>query len=645
MSDPVSSPISAVSSPAFSMRDVCHVSLLVLVTFLLYSNTLTVPWYYDDITSIIEQPYLHGFDQVIRLLLSFRGVAKLTFVLNNSLGGLYLPGFHLVNIAVHAGSVIVFYLILKRVFRGFQVYPFLGALLFAVHPVQTQAVTYIVQRMTSLSGFFFLLSLYLYIRFREKCHSEPGTFGMISMAFWAAAFLTGALALFSKENAVVLPVALYLFDWFFLDGRSEKWTRLLMRTFPFAIIPCLFAGFFFLVPLYKGAGVDSLTKTATTIVSSRDLTPWTYFITQFSVIWTYIRILIAPYGITLDYCYPVVKTLLMLRSIVAGVGLAGLLGFAFRVRHSAPRISFGIAWFFLTLSVESSFIPLDPLFIHRLYLPVAGFVIVLMDVLILLPWRRVVLALFCIVISIYSVVTWQRNALWNDPVAFYEDNLRKAPHSERVRNLLAEQYLHKGRDEDSKRMLIEAIRINPAYGSSIVALSNMYINEGRKGEAFELLENGLRINPNDHELHNSLGSLYSMIGRNGMAEYHLRRAIALKPQYGRAYCNLGVHYTGLGRWKEAESQYRMALNVTPNDPMIHYNLGVALLGSGQHDAARYEFNQALKFDPKDKNLIYNLTLAWIRLGDQQAANGLLVRLRGISREMADKLESEMKSKK
>ncbi len=629
-------------APVSLLRDYGRMAILVAVTFLLYSNTLTVPWYYDDFVNIIDQPYLRGMDQLISLLFSSRGVAKLSFAMNYILGGLSLPGFHLVNICIHAGTVVLFYLILKRVFRESPVISFLGALLFAVHPVQTQAVTYIVQRMTSLSGFFFLLSLYCYIRYRESCSPGPNPPGMPSISFWALTFLSGALALYSKENSVVLPVAICLFDFYFLGGISDGWRRLLLRACPFAIVPCLFAVNFFLAPLIKGPGIDSLTNTATTIVSSHGLTPWTYFVTQWGVIWTYLRILLVPYDITLDYSYQVVNSLTDLRNTVAGAGLAGLLLLAFRLRKTAPRLSFGIALFFLALAVESSFIPLDPLFVHRLYIPTAGFVIVVMDLLIRLPRRGMVLAFFCVVTAAYAIVAWQRNSLWNDPAAFYEDNLSKAPHSERVRNLLAEQYMLQGRDGDAKRLLIEAIRINPSFGSSIVSLSNIYINEGRKAEAFELLDNGVRTNPNDHEIHNILGSLYGMVGRNGMAEYHLRRAIALKPQYGRAYCSMGVLYAGLGKWKEAESQYRVALTMSPNDPLTHYNLGVALLSNGQNAEARQAFNQTLKLDPKNRYVLYNLALVLDRLGDRQSARELHSRLRGISREMADKLASEIK---
>jgi tetratricopeptide (TPR) repeat protein len=628
-----------------SLRDLQYVAGLVTVIVLLYVRTFNVPWYYDDIMNIVERPYFNDFDQIMRLIFSSRGVSKLSFALNYAVGGLYLPGFHLVNILIHAATASLLYFILKRLFRDSKLFPFLGALLFAVHPVQTHAVTYIVQRMTSLSGLFFLLSIYMYILYRETGISDNNIIGARRNFFWVTAFLSGVLAVFSKEIAVVLPIALCLFDLYFFRSFSKGWRKWLLPTLPFFIVSCLVTFFLFLAPLLKGAGIDAITSTAVTIVSSKNLTPYTYFVTQLEVIWRYIRIIILPYGLTLDYCYPVVSNFFSLHSIISGVGLAGLLLLSWRLRSSNPRISFGISWFFLTLAVESSFIPLDPLFIHRLYLPIVGIIIIALDLLSRFSKRRYVMFFIYFIIFIYAAVTWQRNSLWLDPVAFYEDNLSKAPHSERVRNLLAEQYTFNGREDDAKRLLLEAIRINPGFGSSIVGLSNIYLNEGRRGEAFELLENGLRYNQSDHEIHNSLGSLYSMIGRKGMAEYHLQKAIDIKPDYGKAFCNMGSHYTGLGMWKEAEKQYRIALNLSPNDPMIHYNLGLALLNNGQHESARDEFDQVLKLDPKDKNLIYNLALVWIRLDNRQATEKLLSKLIVVDKQMADKLSSEMKRRK
>ncbi len=619
-------------------RDFLITIVLIAVVFLLYSNTLNAPWYFDDEINIFELQYPKNVYQTISMLFSQRGFAKLSFAMNYTLHGLYLPGFHLVNIFIHSGTAVVLYFVLKRVFRESVIYPFLCALFFAVHPVQTHAVTYIVQRMASLSGFLFLLALYSYIRFNELRSLDSSTW---SIRYWFVAFIAGFLAIISKENTVVLPVVMYVFDRYFINGRTEGWQRPLLRALPFAIIPCIYAVFLLLAPLYRGVDIVSLTSPDTTSISSRNLNPVSYFVTQFGVIWTYLRILLVPSGIALDYSYPIVNKLITLRNVMAGTGLAVLIVVAFRLRHNAPRISFGIVWFFLTLSVESSFIPLDPLFIHRLYLPVIGFVIAFMDILVRLPWRIPALAFFTSIICIFSVFAWQRNVLWCHPVAFYEDNLRITPENERVKVILAEEYTQKGRHEDAKRLLLESIRINPSFAPAIVGLSNSYADEGRLDESVALLENGVSQYSNNHYMHNNLGRLYGMTGRHEKAEYHLKKAIALKPLYGRAYCNLGVYYLGLGRIADAEKQFKKALEVSPNYPIIHYNLGFMMLSLGRNTEAHHEFSQALKLRPKELDVIYNLALSFSRLGDQQSANKLLVRLGEINQKMAEKLTSDM----
>jgi Flp pilus assembly protein TadD len=446
----------------------------------------------------------------------------------------------------------------------------------------------------------------------------------------------------SKENAVVLPVALLLYDWYFLDGRSKGVRKLLTRTLPFFVIPVFFAGYYLFYPMLNGIGVTTLATTEP-IMSLRNLTPLTYFVTEFSVVWTYIRIFFAPYGITLDFCYPVVGKVLTLRTIAAASGLAGLVVLAWRLRQKCPRISFGIFWFFLTLSVESSFIPLDPLFIHRLYLPMIGIVIVVLDILDRIPWRRGVLAALCAVICVYGVITWQRNMLWRDPVAFYEDNLRKAPQSERVRVVLSEAYQKQGRNKDARRMLLEAMEINRTYSQAIDALARLDIIEGNDSEALILLEQGVQANPQSKELHTVMGALYSKLGRYAEAELSLQRAIALDPLFGRAHSNLGVLYARQERLSDAVNEYRLALKVLPDDPwVIRYNLGINLIKLGRLSEARIELKKPLLAESIDATAVYNLARMWLQIGERQEANFTLARLRQINANLAEKLAYEMR---
>lgn len=584
----------------------CEFGVLVALataTFLLYGNTFSVPWYFDDVNGILEWPGLHNLRLAFFNLLSSRGVAKFSFALNYYLGGIDPAGYHLVNTLVHAGSALFLYPILKRIFRGSSLAPILGTLLFAVHPLQTQAVTYVVQRSTCLAGFFFLLALYLYIKSREEEHQSS----MLALGYMASAVIAGAMALFTKENSVVLPVVIFLFDRYFMGNHPGGLRQSLRRALPFAVVPILFTAFIYGMTLVSSKGLITLTGTDSTMVSLRHLTPLAYFVTQFCVIWTYMRLILAPYGLALDHAYPVAQKLFTLSHTVAGTGLLGLLCLAWGLRERAPRISFGIAWFFLTLAVESSFIPLDPLFEHRLYLPLIGFVIVILDLWGRLPGRKGALMLMVGVIVAFAVLTWQRNALWNDPVAFQEDNLHQAPNSERVRLALSQAYVGRQRYDEAVKILLEAIDLNPQYA----------------------------------DLYNNLGSLYDIKGERDKAEEYLQRAIEINPRFGKAYCNRGVLYAGEGRWVEAEADYRTALQFSPDAPKTHYNLGVALFNLNRLVEARAEFDKTYTLAPDDGEAIYNLAVTSLKLGDHNSGPLLLPRLRVINRELADALARQL----
>lgn len=598
-----SEPAGSLFRGAYSAREFGVLVAVAAATFSLYGNSFSVPWYFDDVNCIIEWPGLQDLRQAFLNLLSSRGVAYFSFALNYYLGGIDPAGYHLLNVSVHAGSAVILYLILKRGFRDSFLAPVLGALMFAAHPLQTQAVTYVVQRMTSLAGFFFLLALYLFIRSREEGHQASAR----AFGYKVGALAAGALAIFTKENSVVLPAAVFLLDRYFLERYPDGLRGTLRRSLPFVVVPVLFTLFIYGKPLVSGRGLLAITGTDTTQVSLRHLTPLTYFVTQFGVIWTYLRLLVAPYGLALEHAYPVAQKLFTLAHAVAGGGLAALLALSWSLRRRAPRISFGIAWFFLTLAVESSFIPLDPLFEHRLYLPLIGFVIVILDLWARLPWQKGAMVSLGVVIVVYAVLTWQRNALWSDPVAFQEDNLRQAPHSERVH----------------------------------LALSQAYVGQGRYDDAVVILLKAIAINPRNADLHNNLGSLYDMRGEPKKAEEELQRAIAINPRFGKAYCNRGVLYAGEGRWAEAEADYRTALGFAPKATKTHYNLGVALFNMQRLAEARAEFDQAYKLAPDSGDAIYNLAVTSLQLGDHQSARLLLPRLGEINRELADALARQL----
>jgi protein O-mannosyl-transferase len=614
---------------------------IVLLGILVYSNTLQVPWYFDDTSNIVENGVIRDLGKAWRYLLSSgRGLAQLTFALNYRIGDLDVTGYHLVNLVFHLTTSCVVLLILRRIFPTSSRLPLLGALLFLVHPLQTQAVTYVVQRMTSLSGLFFFLALYLFIRAREALATAGRIFSARHLFFYLAALGCGALAVLVKENAAILPLALLLFDRYFLPAEDESKKRRLCYILPFIIVPLGLAVQEILFPLLHGTSLGALGKTLD-LASQRHVTVLNYLVTELSVVWTYLRLLFLPYGQALDYGYPVAEHLLTGKNILAFLGVAGLLGTAFSCRRKAPLISFGIFWFLLALSVESTFIPLDPLFEHRLYVPLFGFVLVVIGLLrLLLPPNRVEFVLL-IMILLLAVTAWRRNALWNDPIAFHEDNLRQVPWSERVRVSLAKAYMVAGRNDDAQIRLEEALQINPGYDYIYLNLGLIQIDKGQFDRAMATLQKGVQINPERTEFYDFIGFLYYKLGQPELAIRSLRHAIEIGPLYPNAYLNLGTVYTTVGDLSAALECFQKAIALSHESVMGHYNLGVVYLQLNRRREAQQEFLLVTQKTPDDAEALYNLAMTSLKLGEPQPARAALSRLQQLNSAAAAELRKQL----
>ncbi|PKN12854.1 MAG: hypothetical protein CVU69_05685 [Deltaproteobacteria bacterium HGW-Deltaproteobacteria-4] len=620
-------------------------NLLALVCILvfgaiLYGHTLNAPWYLDDERAILENTTIHHLDQALVDLLSMRGLANLTFALNYRFGGTEVSGYHLVNIAIHLLSSCLVFFILKRVFTGRPLLVLGGALLFVAHPLQTQAVTYIVQRMTSLAALFFFLALFLYIRARETQESATGTAPTRSWLFYGGALFCGALAVYTKQNAAVLPLALILFDRYFLpQGDKKPWARLLLYVVPFFLVPFWLGVQSLLMPMLSPEGLGNIGGLPD-LIHLRHNSPLNYLVTQFTVIWIYLRLLIFPYGLTLDYDLPIVANLWHWPGMVGLLGIVGLLTAATLLRKRQPVLSAGIFWFFLTLAIESSIIPLDPVFEHRLYLPMFGFVLVVMGCLALLP-RRFTIPAVVLITGVVAVLTWQRNALWNDPVAFLEDNLRSAPRSERVRLDLGNLYLKAKRVDEAQRVYEEALAINPGYVLIHINLARAYVAQKEYQKAAAILEEGIRRDPSHFKLYNNLGVVYNMLGNFPSAVATLQRATHIESGNATVYFNLGIAYDRLGRLDEAIANFRRSTALGNSDPATHFNLGLALHKKGERQSALQEFLVASRLNPSHAGSLFNAGMVYIELGNQMAARDVAAQLQTLNPGMARQLESRI----
>ena len=546
--------------PPFIRRHLLPIVLILLAGGGVYANTLHVPFIMDDhaITSIGTRPLLdtilHG---------TARRVADLTFAVNYRLHGTDTPGYHIVNLAIHLAAALALYLLSVSALAalrgesepapesGFtaRFIPAAAALLFALHPLQTQAVTYIIQRYTSLATLFYLLAALLFVRARLLHDRGAPPFCRLLPA--AGCLLAGLLALGSKQIAATLPLMLIVLEIALFRGRL-----LGHRLVPFCAAG---AGIVILVLLVTRGG--SLQDTAYDLhhaTSEDNNTPrLAYFLTQTRVMVLYLRLLLIPRGQSVFHdiglstsLTPEVLPALALHVILIGTAILLLR----RADRAVPRLAaLGICWFYVALLVEASFFPItDLIFEHRAYLPSAGIFLSVSAVTAGLVRNRsaalILLAIACLVLGSLTVA---RNRTWNDRLTLWQDTVAKAPGSYLAWGNLAGVHLERNRPDLAIRAYVRAIELNPGLNYNIqsllgVSLQRMGLFEGRF--AAPTTDSTSRPAGPDYgnmprmgaTLFNNLGLAYEYLGNPVKAREAYRSAIWADPGYDLAWFNMGL---------------------------------------------------------------------------------------------------------
>lgn len=558
---------------------------LVAFTFIIYSNVLHGPFIFDDGMYISKNPQIKD----ISLLWppSPRYLTFLSFALNYAAGGLDTFGYHLFNVAVHmANSVLVFALALMLFRtgvvkdRGLEEYALPGAIiasfLFAAHPVQTQAVSYITQRFASLTALFYLLSLASYLKWRTS--SAGGRF-----FFYGIALLSAIAAQFTKETGFTLPAVIVLTEFAFFrpaGGLGKRLTALAPFLLTMAIIPALMFG-----PELFASDASGLSDT-TRKLQLRDLemiSSHDYMATQFRVMATYFRLLVLPVGQNIDYEYPLFTSfftpeVLFSALFVIFIFLSGVF-LMVRGRGGSGHsliAGYGIIFFFMAISIESSIIPiLDVIYEHRLYLPNAGAALFVSAMLIGLfetAKRRFGLKASALTFSVAAAIilalplaaaTWSRNNLWSDDILFWRDAAAKSPAKARVRNNLGNVLYKKGFTSEGMAEFRKAAELEPAFADARYNLGNAYKDLGLMEEAISEFEAAVNYQPGKMNARNNLGLSYYVTGRYEDSAEEFKTILKTNPDDYRARNNLGLAYSKMGRTEEAAAEFRAALSINP----------------------------------------------------------------------------------
>ncbi|HET6515671.1 MAG TPA: tetratricopeptide repeat protein [Thermodesulfovibrionales bacterium] len=628
-----------------------HLFLIVILGFIAYSNSLHSPFVFDDEPSILENPVIKDMNNFFLNTTGYeynprRFIGYLTIAMNYAFGGLDVTGYHVFNLAVHIANALLVYALIVLTFRtpymrnsslsqSWRPIAFFSAALFAVHPVQTEAVTFIVQRFTSLATMFYLMSLCLYVKWRLMGNSEKPSGG--KALFWY--FLSLAAVVFAmktKENAFTLPVMVVLYEVFFFRlPMRERLPFLAPIVATLLIIPQS------MLNVGKPLG-EVLSDVSEATKIQTDVTRWDYLMTQFRVIVTYVRLLFFPVNQNLDYDYPIYRSLFTPPVLLSFLFLLSLfaLGVYF-FRRSARDVSeggfglrlvsLGIIWFFITLSVESSIIPIaDVIFEHRVYLPSVGLLSACVTAVVAfgdgLKSRsafiiKTITPLLAIVVFLFGLATFSRNMVWNDARTLWMDAVKKSPAKARAVYNLGQVYDVRGALEEAAGLYRTAIRLDPNLSHPYNNLGTIYEKWGRIDEAIRLYKEAIVLYPEDEDVvaRANLGAAYAKQGRFAEAVSVLMRAIQIKPDYAIAHNNLGNVYSERGYLDNAVHEYRAAIAAKGDFAAAHINLGLVYAKQGFLDKAAEEFRLAIRFEPRSFEAFNNLGMVYMKQSNPDGA--------------------------
>ncbi|MBT6347169.1 MAG: tetratricopeptide repeat protein [Nitrospina sp.] len=586
--------------PHFSRLNILSIFVcLAGIIFLIYANGLNTPFQSDDERHIYGTYYIDNLSHYTNLShLAYRHINLLSFALNYHWGQENPFGYHLFNIIIHIGSTfLVFFITRLTLAKGTSWgedaalnIALTTTLLFGLHPIQTETVTYISGRPGGLAGFFYFLSLLLFILASLK--DFTGKF--LSFIIYLCSLISFFLAVLSKEIAITLPVMIFIYDLCFMQG--QQWSPFRSRLKIYLTFPALAGAAFFLSP-----------NVFTAIESLFQKINFTLGLVQLDLLKHPLKLFLFPINLNFEYDF---LTQVSWGSLLASIAIVLTCVFLackkFYIKSSI--LTFCILWFPLTIAPTNSFMPRTHLFSERnMYIPSFGLCLFFAVVLYLVGfkdkqekhrplWGALVLILIC---TTFSALVVKRNQVYASPSTLWADTFKKSPYKLSVGKTLSIHYLMA---ED--------------YANAIPPLQAL-----------------LKINPNLYDVHQNLGIAHKSLGQYTEAEKNFKEAIRIKPTDPDSHFNLASLYGNLRKFIQASQQFDRAdalYRIQGNSPAqqfyadkarAHNQAGIQLIQSQQFEPALIQFEKAVKQNPKSLEARFNLAKLLLELKDntQQAS--------------------------
>lgn len=589
---------------------------------LAYSNTLHSPWIFDDTPNILQNPTLHIDNLQPATLWStffaeprdpgkmYRPIPCFTFAINWYFSQTDTTGYHVVNIIIHCLCALVLYgtviLLLSIPFfdgrfttRQKQLVALATALLWGLHPVQIQAVTYIVQRMTSLAALFFLCAFYFYLRFRLR-HGFSFLVLALSLGFYL-------LAMLSKENTFIFPLSVLLAEFCFFRNASDKTSKIIR--YSISVCVALVVGY----ALYY----FSISYSFNTFFSPLHHTPFSIYqrlISQPSVILFYISLLLFPHHGRFSISHDMVlQDSFFEPTVLLSTASIGLLvtGSLILIRK-APLLSFGILFYFVNHLVESSVIPLEPVFEHRNYLPSFFFFLPLTTFVVEAIYKyKKTKPDFSTMVAVGTVMclaalgwnTYQRNIVWKTKLSLWEDARQNAPNNARPWAKIGQI---KGYDQHQSQK---------KFTESITSFSTALTKKVQRQSFYE-------------RIFGDMGEISYRYGRYDMAIPYFQKSLTYNPKRATSQYGLAKSLMASGQFDKTVKATEKGINILPDTKRLYTVQGSAYLWLDKPQDAVASFSRVVESPHANRMDIFNLGVALSKSGQYQKAEKTLLQSRG-----------------
>ena len=603
-------------------RPLIALGVLLVLVFGAYSNSFQSAWHLDDYPNVVNNFRLHlsnfSPDSLINTFFSrqgafnnlYRPVACLTFALNWYFGNNNVGGYHFVNISIHFLTAFFLFLTIFNLYKspglrsinmpyGFWT-ALLSALIWALNPIQTQAVTYIVQRMASLAALFYIIGIYFYLKGRNS------RIGRHQILFFAGCAVSFVMALGSKENAITLPLALLLTEIVFYQNFESGTTRRILRTggvFSGTLLILIIA---YLV--FNASDLDILKG-----YQYRSFTLWQRLMTEPRIVVFYLTQLFypMPYRLSIEHDINLSVSLFEPWATLPAILLVALLiVLGLSQIRKRPILAFGLLFFFINHLIESTILPLELVFEHRNYLPslflffpVAAALFWLVDYyqqrseLIV----KVLVSFMVLLVLGLGLSTYMRNMAWATEKSLWEDAMKKAPGRARPAYNLAKHYVRTGHLDAALALYQKALAqeaSKPGYTQALTL--------------------------------NGIASIYYKKGDFERARKFCQRALEIQPKFETARYNLVLVLAKLKQWDRVAEQIDLLLVRRKNSNVYLFLKGEYLLKQNKPSEALSYFREALKIAPNDKKTLLNIGIALILMNQYRQAEWFLQRVKNIS---------------